>query len=107
MNSGNIKFSDPHKLVLNLADKTDFKRSDKHVALSNISVFTVKTPKSHINTLEIPDGSCCISNIQYYFEYIKKLTDYPPIQIYINKIINRITFKIQTVYYLELLDLKQ
>ena len=38
--------------------------------------------------------------------YIKKheaITDNPSIRIYINKIVNRITFKIKTGYYLELL----
>ena len=33
MNSGNTEASDPHKLLLNLLDKIDFKRSDKYVAL--------------------------------------------------------------------------
>ena len=36
MNSENGKTSDPHKLLLNLSDKTDLKSSDKYVALSNI-----------------------------------------------------------------------
>ena len=31
------------------------------------------------------------------------LTDNPPIRIYINKIENKITFKIKTAYYLKLL----
>ena len=42
-----------------------------------------------------------------YFEYIIKKhgekTDNPPIRIYINKIENRIRFRIKTRYYLELL----
>ena len=33
------KTSDPHRLLLNLADKTNLKRSDKHVALSNLSLY--------------------------------------------------------------------
>ena len=39
MNSENSKTSDSHRLLLNLSDKTDLKRSDKYVALSNISIF--------------------------------------------------------------------
>ena len=31
--------SDPHKLLLSLSDKINLKRSDKDVALSNISVY--------------------------------------------------------------------
>ena len=50
-----------------------------------------------------------VSGIQDYFEYIIKkhntLTDNPPIRTYVNKIENRITFKIKAGYYLELLTL--
>ena len=48
-----------------------------------------------------------ISDIQDYFEYILKKhrekTVNPSIRIYTNKIENRITFKIKTRYFLELL----
>ena len=51
-----------------------------------------------------------MSDIQNYFRYIIKkheiVTDNPPIRIYDNKIENRITFKIKTGYYLELLTLE-
>ena len=53
---------------------------------------------------ELPDGSYSISDIQDYFEYILKKhgekTVNPLIRIYINKIENRITFRIKTEYYL-------
>ena len=38
MNSENSKISDPHRLLLNLLDKLNLKRSDKYVALSNFSI---------------------------------------------------------------------
>ena len=38
MNSEISKTSDSHRLLLNLADKTNIKRSDKYVALSNLSI---------------------------------------------------------------------
>ena len=38
MNSENSKRSDPKRLLLNLSDKINFKRSDKYVALSNLSI---------------------------------------------------------------------
>ena len=48
-----------------------------------------------------------MSNIQVYFEYILKKhsesVDNPSIRMYVNKIENRITFKIKNGYYLELL----
>ena len=56
---------------------------------------------------ELPDGLYSVSDIQNYFKYILKKhrenTNKPSIQIYINKIENRITFKIKKGYSLELL----
>ena len=37
MNSKNSKTSKPHVLILNLTDKTDLRRDEKTIALSNIS----------------------------------------------------------------------
>ena len=54
---------------------------------------------------ELPDGSYSVSDIQYYIEHIKKhqtLTKIPPIHIYINKINNRLVFKVKDGYKLEL-----
>ena len=39
MNSENSKASDPHRLLLNIADKIKLMRSDKYVALSNLSIY--------------------------------------------------------------------
>ena len=59
---------------------------------------------------ELPDGSYSVSDIQDYFEYILKRygenTDNPSVQIYVNKIENRVTFKIKNGYRLELLSLE-
>ena len=91
------------------------------MALANLSIdYTWKNIKSEYNnnkfkisaptwndTFDLPDGSYSISDIQDYFEFIIKkhetLTENPPIQIYPNKIKNRIVFKIKTGYKLELL----
>ena len=55
----------------------------------------------------LPDGSYSITDIQNYVKYILKKhgenVDNPSIIIYVNKIENRITFKIKSGYYLELL----
>ena len=57
--------------------------------------------------MELSDGPYSVSDIQDYFEYIinkhETMTNNPPIRIYVNKIENRITFKIKAGYYLELL----
>ena len=59
------------------------------------------------DTFDLPDSSYSVEDIQDYFEFIIKkhetLTENPPIQIYSNKIKNRIVFKIKTGYKLELL----
>ena len=56
----------------------------------------------------MPDGLYNIPAIQNYLEYIIKkhetIADTAPILIYANNVINRIVFKIKTVYKLELLS---
>ena len=39
MNFENSKTSHPHRLLFNLSDKINLKRSDKYVALSNLSIY--------------------------------------------------------------------
>ena len=39
INSATSKTSDPHRLLLNLSDKINLKRSDKYVALSNLIIY--------------------------------------------------------------------
>ena len=39
MNSESSKTSDPHRLLLNLADKINLMRSDKSVTLSNLGIY--------------------------------------------------------------------
>ena len=62
------------------------------------------------DTFDLPGGSYSVADIQDYFEFIVKkhetLTENPPIQIYPNKIKNRIVFKIKTGYKLELLTVE-
>ena len=113
MNSENSKTSEYQVLVLKLTDKLDLRRGQKTVALSNLSIYyTWKNVKSSYNNnkfkisapswgeeFELPDGSYSISDIQDYVEYIlKKHTesvDNPSIRMYINRIVNRITFKLK------------
>ena len=39
MNAENSKTSDHHRSLLNLSDKINLDRSDKYVALSNLSIY--------------------------------------------------------------------
>ena len=43
INSKISKTSDSHTIILNLAHKTNFKKSDKYVALSNLSSYYAQT----------------------------------------------------------------
>ena len=121
MNTKNSKTSEPHRFKLDLTDKLNFTNPNKNMALVNLSsYYTWKNKKSEYknnkfkisaptwnDTFDLPDGSSSISDIQDYFEFIIKkhetLNENPPIQIYPNKIKNRIVFKIKTGYKLELL----
>ena len=121
MNTENSKTNEPHRLKFDLTDKLNLKSLNKNMALANLSIYyTWKNIKSESknnkfkisaptwnDTFDLPDGSYSISDIQDYLEFIIKkhetLTENPPIQIYPNKIKNRIVFKIKTGYKLELL----
>ena len=39
MNTENSKTNEPHKFVFNLSQKLDLRRSNKHVALQNLSIY--------------------------------------------------------------------
>ena len=73
----------------------------------NNNKLKISSPTSN-DEFDLPDGSYSISDIQDSFEFIikkhKTLTENPSIQIYPNKIKNRIVFKIETGYKLELLS---
>ena len=72
----------------------------------NNNKFKISAPTWN-DEFELPDGSYSVSDIQDYFEFILKKhgedIDEPPVQIYVNKIENRITFKIKKGYSLKIL----
>ena len=107
MNSESSRTSEYHVLVLKLADKLDLRRGQKSVK-SSYKNNKIKIPApTWSDEFELPDGSYSISDIQDYFEYILKKhsesVDNSSVTIYLNKIENRVTFKIKNRYYLELL----
>ena len=122
MNTENSKTNESHKFRLTLADKLNLKDPNKNMASANVSIYyTWKNIKSAYNNnkfklsasawndeFDLPDGSYSISDIQGYFEYIIKkhetIAKNLPVQIYVNKIRNRIVFKVKTGYKLELLS---
>ena len=72
----------------------------------NNNKFKISTPTRN-EKFELPDGSYSVLDIQDYFEYILENqgenTDKSSVQIYVNKIKNRVTFKIKNGYGLDLL----
>ena len=124
MNSESSKTSETHILKLKLTDKLDLRLDKKVIALSNLSIYyTWNNIKSSYNNnrfkisaptwneeFALPGGSYKISDIQDYFQNILKKhgekinkDNKPSVKIYINRIENRITFKIKNGCSLELL----
>ena len=121
INSENSKTSKSHFLLLKLTNKLDLRIGEKVIASSNFSIYYIwKNIKGSYNNnkfkisvptwndeFELPDVSYSVSDIQDYFKYILEKhgenIDEPSVQIYVNKIENRITFKIKKGYSLELL----
>ena len=124
MNTLNSKTNKSNRFVYQFTDKLSFKNPNKNIALANLSIYyTGKNIKPEYNNnkfkisaptwndeFNLPAGSYSVFDIQDYFEYIIKKhetvtdTDNPPVQIDVNEIRNRIIFKINTGYKLELLS---
>ena len=119
MNTLNSKTNEYNKFVYQFTDKLNLKNPNKNKPLANLTIYyTWKNIKSECNNNKfkisaptwsgefyLPDGSYSVSDIQDYFEYIIKkhetIADNPPVQIYVNKIKNRIVFKINAGYKLQ------
>ena len=124
MKTKNSKTNIHHRFKLSLVDKLNLKDSNKNMVLANLSIYyTWKNIKSTDNNhkskisaptwndeFDLPDGSYSIADIHDYFEFIirkhETLAENPPVQIYPNKIKNRIVFRVKTRYKLELLSLE-
>ena len=86
MKSEKSKTSNLYRVLLNLTDKINLKRSDKYVPLSKLSIYCIwkdikkpyKNNKFKISAamwhdkFKLPGGSYFLSDIQDYFEYIFK-----------------------------------
>ena len=122
INSENSKTSKSHVLILKLVDKLDLRRGEKSVALSNLSIYyTWKNIKGSYNIIinlkyHLQHGMMNLNHqmdhtlyqifriaLSIFQKKHNESIDNPSIRIYVKKIENRITFKIKTGYYLELL----
>ena len=113
MNAENSKTNKPHKFVPNLLQRLDLRSLNKHVALQHLSIYyTLENIKKlfenkKLKTIaairndefELLEGSYSVFDIQDYIEYITKkheiLSTNPYIEIYINRIKNRVIFEIK------------
>ena len=116
INTENSKTNELHRFRLSLADKVNLKNPNKNMTLANLNIYyTWKNIKSAYSdnkfktsaptwndTFDLTDGSYSITDIQNHVEFIIKksetLVENLPVQVYPNKIKNRIVFKVKTGY---------
>ena len=121
MNTLNIQTNESNKFIYQFTGKLNLKNPNKNMALANLIIYyawkNIKPEYSNNkfkisastwnDEVNLPDGSSSVSDIEDYFEYIirkhETIADNSPVQIYVNKIKNRIVLKIKTGYKPELL----
>ena len=123
MKTENGKTNESNKFIYQFTDKLNLKNpNNKSIGLVHLIIyyawknikstynnnkFNISAPTSN-DEFDLSDGSYSTSDIQDCFEFIIKkdetLAESPPIQIYPNKIKNRIVFKVKTGYKLQLLS---
>ena len=121
INTWNSRTNESNRFIYQFTDKLNLKDPNKNIALANLSIYyTWRNIKYEYNNnkfkihaptwndiFTLDAGSYNIEQVQDCFEYIIKkhetIADDPPIQIYVNKIKNRIVFKIKACHKLELL----
>ena len=120
MNTKNIKANDPQKFVLNSSQWLDIKSSSYRVALQNLSIYCTwnNVGQQHKNNklrnirskMEwsvwitrwfLFSGRCSRQYLIYHKKH-ETLTNNPPIHAYINRINNRLVFKIKYGFKVEL-----
>ena len=122
INTENSKTNESNKFLYEFTGKLNVKNPNKDMALANLSIYyTWKNIRSAYNNnkfkksastwndeFHLPDGSYSVSDIKDYFKYIirkhETIADNSAVQIDVNKIKNRIVFKVKTCYKLELLS---
>ena len=119
MTTKNSGTTDSHRYRLNLSSKINLKQPRKYVALANLSMYYTwkNVTKAHNNgkftisaptwseTFELPEGSYNIADINDYFRYIvqKHTKDHEKdIEIFANRVKNRVSFKLGAGVSLEL-----
>ena len=119
MNTLNSRTNESNGFKYNFINELNLNNPNKNITLANISIyynwrnitseynnnkFKIHAPTWN-DEFNLSDGSYNIEQIQDYFKCMiekhETIADNPPIQICVNKIKNRIAFKIKTGYKLE------
>ena len=118
MNTKSSETNESNKFIYQFTSKLNLKNPNKNMTLANLSIHG-KTLSLNTTTINLEFllqfgmmNLICLMDqffdIQDYFEYIIKkhetIADNPPVQIYVNKIKNRIAFLKKTGCKLELLS---
>ena len=98
MNTLSSKANESNRFIYQFTDKLNLKNIKPEY---NSNKFEIHAPNWN-DEFNLPDGYYNIEQIQDYLKCITEkhetIADNPPVQIYVNKIKNRIVFKIKTGY---------
>ena len=94
MNTLNSKVNESNRFIYQFTEKLNLKNPNKNIALANLRIII------HGKTLNLNTTK---TNFECIIKKHETIADNPLVQIYVNKIKNRIVFKIKTGYKLELL----
>ena len=120
MTTENSATNEPHRFRINLRDKINLKVPHRHLALSSASLYytwknvtkAAGNGKFKIKTgtweeeFELPEGSYSVADVNGYFQYIikKHTTDTDLLSVFVNRILNRVAFKMKSGVSLELMN---
>ena len=122
MNTANSKTKHSNKFVYNFTEKLNLKSPNKNIALANLSIYyTWKNVKSYYNNnkfkISAPTWAIRLMCLMVLSQLLlfkiilnillikhETIANVSPVLIYVNKINNRIVFKIKSGYKLELLS---
>ena len=115
MNTLNSKTNESNKFIYQFTYKLNLKNPNKNMAFANLSIyytwknikfeysnkeFKISAPTWN-DTFDLPDYLTLFLMFKIILNIIKKhetIADNPPVKIYVNKIKNRIVFKIKTCH---------
>ena len=106
MNTLNSKTNESNRFIYQFTDKQNLKHPNKNMALANLSIYYRWKTTTITSKFLLQHGMMnliCLMDLVLSLIYkvilnisSKNIADNPPVQVYVNKIKNRIVFKIKT-----------